>query len=86
MVEFQARWTSRQQAAQMRKSGKARQGLLLDSFKGYIMVEPKECRLGDGALLTPAELEAELRPEWCQEPRQRVLEARRKLGLAAGAT
>jgi hypothetical protein len=81
MSEYQARWTSKKQAEQVKKSGAVQKGMLLDSFKGFIIVEPKGSHLGDGPLLTPQELEAELQADWCQEPRARIAEARRRLGL-----
>jgi hypothetical protein len=83
MSEFQARWISKKQTEQARKSGGLKDGLLLSSFKGYIIVEPRGSRLGDGALLSPTEQDFELRCEWCQEPKGRIVEARKRLGLSA---
>lgn len=78
---FQARWISKKHTESLRKSG-ARKGLLLDTFKGFIVVEPKEEPLGDGEVLSSQEADFEVRPEWCLAPRSKITEARRLLGLS----
>ena len=83
---YQARWTSRPLAAELRKHGRLGQALLLDTFNGLILIEPRETPLGDGAVLSPQEADYELRDVWYSGPRQTLREARRRLGLEASAS
>ena len=57
---YQARWTSRQQADKIKRSGGLSTAILLDTLKGPIVVEPAGSTFGDGAVLSPLELKAEL--------------------------
>jgi hypothetical protein len=82
---YQARWISKQRADAMRRSGALRQGVLLDSFNGFIVVEPPGRDLGDGAVLSRQTADYELRTVWCLEPRTKLAEARRLLGLPEDA-
>jgi hypothetical protein len=80
-AKYQARWISRQRIPELRKSGALGRGMLLDTFKGYIIVEPAGNRLGDGEVLSPQDAEFELQPVWCLEPSGKLMQARRLLGL-----
>ena len=79
---FQARWLSKKQAESLRKSGRLGRALLLDSFKGFIVIEPCAERLGDGDVLSPEEAAFEVNDAWCMESRVKIAQARR---LLAGA-
>jgi hypothetical protein len=59
--------------------------MLLDSFNGFILVGPAGAGLADGPALSPSEADYELNPAWCTGPRAKLAEARRLLGLEAGA-
>ena len=83
---YQARWVSKGRALQLRKSGAASQGALLESFNGYLVVERVGAGLGDGAVLSPQEADAELQAAWCRSPLPKLAEARRLLGLEAPQT
>jgi hypothetical protein len=77
---FQARWLSKKQAESLRKSGRLGRALLLDSFKGFIVIEPRAERLGDGDVLSPEEADFELNDAWCMESTVKIAQARRLLG------
>lgn len=78
---YQARWISKAKADLLKRSGDIRKGLLLDSFNGYIVIEPVGASLGDGKVLSKLEADFELQEVWVQEPKSKLLEARRMLGL-----
>lgn len=81
MLSHQARWSSKPHVEAMRKTGLLREAILLNSMKGYIVVEPTKKQLGDGAVLSDDEADYEVRPEWCLAPKKTVGEARKRLGL-----
>jgi hypothetical protein len=77
---FQARRISKERALWLKKSGESQKGVLLDSFNGHILVEPRGSNLGDGDVI-PAEIASyELAPAWCLE-NKKVQEARHLLGF-----
>jgi hypothetical protein len=78
---FQARWVTKDRVHSLRKSGQLAQGLLIDFFNGFLMVEPVGSRLGDGNVLPKAEADYELSPAWCLSSRAKLAEARKMLGL-----
>ena len=80
-MQFQARWVSRQRANQIKRTGAAGHGILLDTFKGFIVVEPIGSNLGDGPILSRQEAEYELQPVWYTGPMAKLREARLRLGL-----
>jgi hypothetical protein len=82
-TEYEARWVSRGRAQALRRSGGVRQGVLLDSFNGFILVGPAGTGLADGPALSASEADYELNPAWCPGPRAKLVEARRLLGLDA---
>jgi hypothetical protein len=80
-TQFQARWVSRPRANQIKRTGAAGQGVLLDTFKGFIVVEPVGSNLGDGQILSREEAAYELQPVWYTGPKARLRAARLRLGL-----
>jgi hypothetical protein len=80
-TKHQARWVSKQRIQSLRKSGEMGRGILIDSFNGFVIVEPLGSDLGDGEPLDPVQADYELNPAWCLTPKQRLTEARRRLGL-----
>jgi hypothetical protein len=81
--KFQARWISKQQTHYLKKTGKLKESLVLDSLKGHILVEPAgtDPRQDDG-ILSPDAADYELRHAWCLGPKTQVQKARQLLGLA----
>lgn len=79
-----ARWISKQKADRLRKSLYSQGAMLLDSFNGLIVIEPVGSHLGDGPVLSEMEADYELQPVWCPEPKTKLEEARRRLGLDVG--
>jgi hypothetical protein len=53
----------------------------LDSFNGFLIIEPVGSDLGDGEILSPEEMDYEIRDAWCLDTRRKINEARRLLGL-----
>jgi hypothetical protein len=82
--EFEARWISKQRLEALRKAKKLGGTLVLDTYNGFLIVQPADSDLGDGAGLTREEADYELQPVWFLGPRSELREARRKLGLEAG--
>lgn len=80
---YQARWMSKQRLDSLRKTGQLAQGVLLESFNGYIMVEPVGADLGDGDVMPVETADYELRPVWCTGAKAKLREARKLLGLEA---
>jgi len=78
---YHARWISKERVHSLRKFGQLRQGILLDSFKGFIIVEPSKAQLGDGKLLTQREADTELHPAWCLDSQSKISRARSLLHL-----
>jgi hypothetical protein len=81
---YQARWVTKQRAEQIKRTGTG-QGRLVDSFKGYILVEPMAGHRGDGRVLSQQEADYELQDVWCTEAKAKLFQARRLLGLEAAA-
>jgi hypothetical protein len=84
-TRFQARRISKQRMDSLRKSGHMKDGILLDSFSGFLIVEPLGSNLGDGDVLDATEADFELNSAWCLETKSRLNEARKRLGLEAEA-
>jgi hypothetical protein len=82
-MNYQARWISRQRADAMRRAGRLDRSILLDTFNGYVIVEPAGSNVGDGAVLSLEEADYELQPAWYTGPIPRLREARLRLGLEA---
>jgi len=80
-TRHQVRWISRKRVDALRRSGTLRPGLLLESFNGYLIVEPAGSNLGDGAVLSPQEADYELQEVWVAGSKVKLAEARRLLGL-----
>jgi hypothetical protein len=80
-TRHQVRWLSKARRGELRRSGASSRGILLDSLKGFLIVEPVGAKLGDGEILTTEEADFELSDAWCVEPQRKLREARRLLGL-----
>jgi hypothetical protein len=80
--EYQARWITKKRLDAVRRSGAVTRGVVLDSFNGFLIVEPVGAELGDGPVLSREEAEFELQSVWCGGSRARLQEARRLVGLA----
>lgn len=80
-TKYQARWISRRRADSLRRTGALEQAILLDTFNGFIVVEPADSHLGDGATLTALEADYELQPAWHSGPMTKLRQARQLLGL-----
>jgi hypothetical protein len=81
----QARWISKGRLEQLRRARSSGRGVVLESFSGFLIVEPKGSDLGDGPVLSHQEADYELRPVWCAGNKTRLKEARELLGLGAEA-
>jgi hypothetical protein len=79
---YQARWVSKPRLDLLKKSGRLGEGMLLDSFNGFLIVEPVGSDLGDGNVLSPFEADYELQEVWCSGPKSKLKQARKLLGLA----
>lgn len=79
--EYQARWISRGRYEALRRSGKLGHAVLLDTFSGYIVVEPVGSDLGDRDVLSRQEADYELQPVYYTGPKAKLRGARRLLGL-----
>jgi hypothetical protein len=78
---YQARWISKDRVHSLKRAGQLKNGIVLDSFKGFIVVEPPNARLGDGAVLSHSEADSELTPAWCLDPQTKISRARALLAL-----
>ncbi|HZU37093.1 MAG TPA: hypothetical protein VFA18_14325 [Gemmataceae bacterium] len=81
-THFRARWASKPRAEMVRKTGQA---LVLETFNGFIVIEPSSRHLGDGLILNRQEANYELQPAWYSGSMSRLREARQRLGLESGA-
>ena len=80
---FQARRISKPRADQVKKSGALGHSMLLDTFNGIIIIEPKDSHLADGDDLPVEEADYELQPVWHLGAKATLREARKRLGLPA---
>jgi hypothetical protein len=80
-LEYQARWISKRRLDAIRRTRESTRGIPLDSFNGFLMVEPVGSNLGDGPVLSREEADFELRPVWCSGTKARLRDARELLGL-----
>jgi len=78
---YQARWVSKDKAHDIKRAGPKTDAVLLDTFKGIIIVEPVGKKWGDGPVLTPSEAEFELQPAWHYGPTAKIREARIRMGF-----
>ena len=79
--KFLARRISKQRVEFLRKSGSLRDAIVLDSFSGFLIVEPVGSNLGDGDVLDVTEADFELNTAWCLTTKSRLNEARKRVGL-----
>ncbi len=84
-IPYQARWVSKQRSEALKRGGRLGGALLLDSFNGFLLVEPVGSNLGDGEILDLTTADYELSPVWCLSPPAKVRQARRLLGLEVPA-
>jgi len=84
-TKFQARRISKQRVESIRKSGRMKDAIILDSFSGFLIVEPVGSNLGDGDVLEITAADFELNTAWCLTTRSRLNEARKRLGLEVEA-
>lgn len=84
-TEYQACRLSKRRADEVKKSPAITGALLLNTFNGFILIEPAGSHLGDGPALSPEEADYELQPVWHLGPKTLLREARRRLGLEDGA-
>jgi hypothetical protein len=84
-THYRARWISKARADAIRKSVHLSGAMLLDSFNGIILVEPSGTNLGDGEIMSAQQADYEIQMVWCLESPPRIHEARKLLGLEAGA-
>ena len=85
LIPYQARWVSKQRSETLKRSGQLAGALLLDSFNGFLLVEPVGSNLADGDILDVPTADYEVSPVWCLSPPTKVRQARRLLGLEAPA-
>jgi hypothetical protein len=78
---FQARWISRERATRLKRAGSLGHAILLDTFNGFLVIEPVGSDIGDGPVLSLEEANYELQGVWYTGPRSRLREARTRLGL-----
>jgi hypothetical protein len=81
--KFQARWISKQQTQHLKKTGRLKESVVLDSCKGHILVEPAGADPDRNDGILPLDVaDYELRHAWCLGPKTQVQRARQLLGLA----
>lgn len=78
---YKARWMSKKQIESLRRNGALRESIVVNSFKGFILVEPADTNLGVGKLLPRDVAKFELDPTWCSDPPTTIKKARALLGL-----
>jgi hypothetical protein len=85
-ASYQARRISKRRADELKRSGDIlSRALVLDTFNGFLIIEPTGANLGDGDPLSPEEADYELQPVWHLGPQSKLREARRRLELDAAA-
>jgi hypothetical protein len=82
---YEARRISKQRLAELRKARALGPAVVLDTYMGFIIVQPSGSNLGDGAALTEREADYELQSVWYPGPPATLRQARKLLGLGAGA-
>lgn len=78
---FQLRRISKRRADELKKTGRLGTALLLDTFNGFLLIEPVGSDLGDGDILSREEADYELQPVWHLGPKSMLRKARHRLGL-----
>jgi hypothetical protein len=78
---YQARRITKGRIDALRRTGQINQGVLIDSFTGFLIVEPTGSNLGDGEILGRDSADFELRPVWCLVSQTKLEQARHLLGL-----
>lgn len=83
---FEARRISKARADALKKSGALQGAVLLNTFNGFIVVEPAGAGFGDGPAFSAQEADYELQPVWHLGPKAMLREARQRLGLDGAPT
>jgi hypothetical protein len=78
---YQARWISKAQISNLRRTGGLSRAVLVDYRTGFVIVEPVGSNLGDGEVLPLDLADYELHEVWCPTPRAKLVQARKLLGL-----
>jgi hypothetical protein len=84
-AQYQARRISKRRADELKKTGALGRSLLLDTFNGFLIIEPVGSRLAEGNILSLEEADYELQPVWHLGPMAVLREARKRLGLEVEA-
>src|SRR5207248_4245015 len=74
-------WVSQQPTGLFKKTGRLTNSLVLESFRGPILVEPAGTNPKSDSVLPLDVADYELRLAWCQGPKAKVQKARQLLGL-----
>lgn len=78
---YKAWWMPKKQIDAMRKTGALTKSIVVNSLKGYILVEPESAHRSGGDLLPTDDAKFELDPAWCIDPPKTIRKARELLGL-----
>jgi hypothetical protein len=79
--QYQARRITKGRIDALRRTGQINRGVLIDSFTGFLIVEPTGSNLGDGEILGRDSADFELRPVWCLVSQTKLDQARHLLGF-----
>jgi hypothetical protein len=82
---YEARRISKRRLAELRKARALGSAVVLDTYMGFLIVEPVGSNLGDGAILTERDADYELQSVWYLGPPAILRQARKVLGLDAAA-
>lgn len=78
---YKARWASKPLIDSLRKNGALNESIVVNSFKGFILVSPEDSKLGRGRVLPLDVARFELDPAWCSDPPRVIRRARAMLGI-----
>lgn len=78
---YKARWVSKPLVDSLRKTGALNESIVVNSFKGFILVAPEDRKLGRGRVLPLDVARFELDPTWCIDPPRVIRRARALLGI-----
>lgn len=81
---YQARWVSKEQVPAIKRSGRLANSLLLDTLKGFILVEPTDGAADGNHILSPEEADYELQPVWFYGPKDEAAGGPPPAGAGAG--
>jgi hypothetical protein len=84
-ASYEPRRISKQRLAELRKARALGSAVVLDTYTGFLSIEPAGSNLGDGAILSEREADYELQSVWYPGPPATLRQARKLLGLEAAA-